>query len=71
MISEPLEHVHVYPRGDSREHVTDGGPCWCNPIGQTVYARCGEGMPIGVIMIHKAADGREQMYEYGFLHSAN
>ena len=43
---------HVYPVGDSQEHVIDEEcSCWCNP--------CIEDGDFGEIVIHHAADKRE------------
>ena len=40
--------THIYPLNDTREHATDGSPCWCEPQ---------EAEP-GLI-VHNSADGRE------------
>lgn len=49
--------LHVYPKDDLREHITDGDqPCWCRP---SVDAEQEE-----VIVIHNSMDRREE-YEQG------
>lgn len=47
---EENKATHVYPLGDMREHVVDGGYCWCAP---TVK----EG---GGLVIHNSFDERER-----------
>ena len=48
VIREMFPHrQHVYPINDTRQHVTNGGTCWCNPTFD------------GYVVIHNAADGRE------------
>ena len=48
-----LAPLHVYPLNDLREHVVDGGECWCRPSETT------EG-----VIVHNAIDCREE-YERG------
>lgn len=50
--------IHVYPIDDLREHVVDGGECWCHP-----YVDVGD-LDEEDIAIHNALDGRE-MRELG------
>ena len=52
---------HVIPCGDLREHVEHGHDCWCKPALDYVE---NNGLLCGWIVIHNAADGREQ-YETG------
>lgn len=65
---DAVERIHVYPENDSRIHVTDGGPCWCNPTRQPVEDE--HGYLVGEIVTHTAADGRANQ-ERPFLHGAN
>lgn len=44
--------AQVWPMRDLRQHITDGGQCWCAPVTED-----------GVV-IHNAMDGRER-YERG------
>ncbi len=60
-ISPQLPVHHVYPRGDIREHVTDGGLCWCNPVLERVY-RPPSKVCCGIIVVHHAADQRKQQF---------
>jgi hypothetical protein len=43
---------HVYPVNDLRDHITDGGKCWCNPSVKDN------------VVIHNSMDERES-YEQG------
>jgi len=45
------DNIQVVPVADLRRHMTDGGPCWCNPV----FERYTSG---AVIVIHTAVDGR-------------
>lgn len=57
MADRPSDEIgHVYPIGDLREHVVDGGKCWCNP----------EYDEEGDMFVHNSMDGREK-YETGEL----
>lgn len=55
MMNAP-DTTHVYPLNDMREHIVDGGTCWCKP--RVEY--CG----FGRVVVHNSADGREA-YERG------
>jgi len=48
---------HVTPRNDLKDHVRDGGKCWCKPIHD--LTNDGEDL-----WIHNSMDGRE-LYERG------
>jgi hypothetical protein len=61
---------HIYPEGDTREHFVDGGPCWCNPVTETVCAKDDPLIAVGYLIIHTAADGRSNQ-ERQFLSGAN
>lgn len=44
--------TQIYPIGDLRDHVTEGGDCWCNPSVEHV----GE----AEIITHNSMDQRER-----------
>lgn len=60
-VEEGAMTLHVVPVGDLREHVEEGEKCWCIPRLEVVESK---GVPCGWMVIHNAADGREQ-YETG------
>lgn len=43
--------IHVYPVNDTREHVTEGTGCWCEPHIDWDQPEA--------IVVHNSADGRE------------
>lgn len=44
-----MDRYHIYPLDDLREHVTDGGDCWCHPEIDDE------------LIIHRSLDGREKI----------
>ncbi len=52
-----LETWHCYPVDDLREHVLEGGTCWCNPVPDADEP---------TVWVHNSMDGREK-YETGEL----
>ena len=48
--------AQIWSKYDLREHVTDGGPCWCNPR----IEKHEDGAV--AMVVHRSADNRE-MFE--------
>jgi hypothetical protein len=53
------EIYHIYPEGDTFEHLTDGKKCWCKPKKQIEDA--------GILLVHNSFDERERYEEGGVI----